>query len=66
MDSKKITEVSHQVESDATPHSSRSSVLFEIPPIVTRDENHVVDEDTEDIENQGQVTGQIQVSVAAG
>ena len=31
-----------------------------------RDENHVADEDTEDIENQGQVMGQVQGYVTVG
>jgi len=53
------------VESDATPRTPGSSVVFEIPPTMTRDENHVTDEDTEDIENQGQVMSQVQDFVAA-
>jgi len=32
---------------------------------VTRDENHIADKDTENIENQGQVMGQVQNSVIA-
>ena len=43
------------MESDATSRTPDSSVSFEIPLTVTRDENHVADEDTEDAKNQGQV-----------
>ena len=66
VESKKTTEVSQQVESVAIPRTPGSSVVFEIPPTMTRDENHVTDEDTEDIENQGQGIGQVQDSFAAG
>jgi len=52
------------VESDATPHTPDSSVS--IPPTVTLDENHVVDEDSEDTENQGQVISQVYDSVVTG
>ena len=41
VESKKTTDVSQQVESDATPHTPGSSVSFEISSTVTRDENHV-------------------------
>ena len=40
-----ITEISQQVESDATLSTPRSSLSFEIPPTRTRDENHVAHED---------------------
>jgi len=52
VESKKTTEVSQQVESDAIPCTPGSLVSFEIPLTVTRDENHVADKETEDIENQ--------------
>jgi len=55
--SKKTTKVSQQVESDATPQTPDSSVPFEMPPTVTRDEKHVADKDTEDTENQRYVMG---------
>ena len=45
------------MESDATSHTPSSSVALEIPPIVTQDENYVVDKDTEDIKIQGQIIG---------
>jgi len=54
------------VESDGTPHTLDSSVSFEISPTMTQNENHVVNEDTEDIENQGYVMVQVQDYVAAG
>jgi len=44
--SKKITKESQQVESDVTPHTPGSSVSFEISRTVTRDEDHVADEDS--------------------
>ena len=66
MESKKTTEVSQQEESEATPRIPGSSISFKIPAIVTRAEIHVADEDTEDIENQGQGIGQVQDSFAAG
>ena len=59
VESKNTTEVSQWVESYATPRTPVSSISFEIPPTVTHDENDVADEDTEDIENQGQVMGQV-------
>jgi len=43
---------SQQVESDATLCTPGSSVSFEIPLTVIRDENQVANDDTEDIENQ--------------
>ena len=64
--SKKTTEIPQHVESDATPHTPSSSVSLEFPPIVTPDENHIVDKDTEDIENQEHVIGQIHDSIAVG
>ena len=51
MEIKKPTKVSQQVGSDVTPRTPDSLVSFEIPLIVTRDENQVADEDTKDIEN---------------
>jgi len=51
------------VESDATSRTPDSSVSFEIPLTVTRDENHVADEDTEDAKTS---YGQVHDSVAAG
>ena len=59
VESKKITEVSHQVASDATPCTPSSSVSFEIPLTMARDENHVANEDTKDIKNQGQFMSQV-------
>ena len=66
VESKKTTMVSQQQESDATPSTLGSSILFEISLTVTQDENHVADENTEDIENQRQVMGKVQDYVAAG
>jgi len=40
VESKKITEVSQLVESGATSRTLGSSILFEIPLTVTRDESH--------------------------
>jgi len=54
------------VESDATPRTLDSSVSSEFSPEVTQDEDHVVDENTKDVENQGSKMGQVQDSVAAG
>jgi len=52
VEGKKITEVSQQVKSDATPRTQGSSLSFEILQTVTWDENHVAAEDTKDTENQ--------------
>ena len=41
--------VSQRVENDATPRTLASSVSFDISPLMTRDGDHVVDEDTEDV-----------------
>ena len=65
MESKKTTEVSQQVESDATPRTPGSSVSFEVPLIVTRDENYVAGKDTEETENQRQFMSQVQDFVVA-
>ena len=54
------------MESNSTPRTLGSSVSFEILLTLTRDENHVANEDTEGTENQEQVMGQVQDSVAAG
>jgi len=43
--------ISQQVESDATPPSPDSSISFEITPEVTQDDDHVVDEDANDVED---------------
>ena len=53
VESKKTTEVSQQMKSDATPCTPGSLVSFEILLRVTQDENHVVDEDIDDTRNQG-------------
>ena len=50
VESKKTTEVSQRVKSDATPRTPGSSVSFEISLTMTQNENHVADEDTEDVE----------------
>ena len=52
VESKKTIEGLQLVESDVTPHTLGSLVSFEIPPIVTQDENHIADEDTENTKNQ--------------
>ena len=64
MESKKTAEISQQVESDAIPRTPGSSVSFKIPPTLTRDENHLANEDSEDIENQWHVMGQVQDYIA--
>ena len=51
MKNKKTTEVLQQAESDATPRTPGNSVSFEITPTVIHHENHVADENTEDINN---------------
>ena len=66
VEGKKITEVSQQVKSDATPRTQGSSLSFEILQTVTWDENHVADEDTKDTENQWQVMGQVPDSITVG
>ena len=52
-------QISQQVESDATSPSLDSSVSFEITPEVTQDDDHVADEDDDDIEDQGQVMSDV-------
>jgi len=47
----KTNMISQQVESDATPPSPDSSISFEITPEVTQDDDHVVDEDANDVED---------------
>ena len=59
VESGQAKEVSQRVESDATPHTLDSSVSFEFSPEVTQGENHVANEDTEDVENQGSKMGQV-------
>jgi len=59
VESEKTIEVSQRVESDTTLCTLSSSISYEIPPTVTQDENYVANEDTEYIEKQKQVMGQV-------
>ena len=57
-------EVSWRVASNVTPHTLDSAVSFEFSSVVTRDEDHVANEDTKNVENQGWQMGQVQDSIA--
>ena len=59
VESEKTIEVSQRVESDTTLCTLSSSISYEIPPTVTQDDNYVANEDTEYIEKQKQVMGQV-------
>jgi len=52
VESEKTEMISHQVEGDATPPSPDSSVSFEVTLEVTQGDDHVADEDADDIEDQ--------------
>ena len=52
LESKKTNKISQQVENDATPLSPDSSVSFDITPEVTHDDDHVADEDANDVKDQ--------------
>jgi len=52
VESEKTERISHQVESNATPPSPDSSVSFEVTLEVTQGDDHVADEDADDIEDQ--------------
>ena len=66
VESEKTDKISQQMESDATPLSLNRSVSFEIVHAVTHDNDHVADQYAEDDEDQGQVMGNVQESIAAG
>ena len=53
VESGQTKEVSQRVESDATARTLSSSMSFEFSHKVTHDEDHIADEDIEDVENQG-------------
>ena len=63
--SEKITRISQQVESDATPPTQDSSVSFHITPDMTRGDDQA-DEDVDDIDDQGQVMSDVQDFTAVG
>jgi len=54
------------VESDATPPPPDRTVLFEITPEVTQGGNHLSDQDVENDDDQWQVMGDVQESIANG
>jgi len=62
MEIEKTNKISQPIESDATPLSPESSVLFEITHKVTQDGDHVTNYD----EDKGQVMDDIQDSIALG
>jgi len=57
--SEKITRISQEVESDTTPPTQDSSVSFHITPEVTKSDDHVADEDADDVDDQGQVMSDV-------
>ena len=66
MESGQTKEVSHRVKSDTTPRTLNSSISIGFSPEVTQNGDHVTNEDTEDVENQGSEMGQIQDSIVGG
>ena len=65
MESGQAKDVSQQVENDTTPRTLDNLVSFKFSLEVIRDEDHIVDEDIEDVENQGSEIGKVQDSIAA-
>jgi len=65
VESGQTNEVSQWVNSDTTPRPLDILISFEFSPEVTHDEDHVDDEDTEDVENQGSEMGQVHDPIAA-
>ena len=59
VESKQTKEVSQQVESDVTPRTLDTSLSFQYSPEVTKDRDHIADEDTKAVKNQGQQMGQV-------
>ena len=65
VESGQTNEVSQRVNSDTTPRSLEILIPFEFSPEVTHDDDHVDDEDTEDVENLGSEMVQVQDFIAA-
>jgi len=52
VESEKIKRISQQIESNATPPSIDSSVSFEITPEMTQGDDHIADEDADDVKDR--------------
>ena len=52
------------MKSDATPQSLERSVSFEVIPSVTQREDQIAEHDADNDEDQGQVMGNVQESIA--
>jgi len=52
VESEKIKRIPQQIENNATPPSIDSSVSFEITPEMTQGDDHIADEDADDVKDR--------------
>jgi len=64
VESENTNNILQHVKSDATPPSSNSSVSLKITLEKTQGDDHVVDENADDVEDQGHVMSVVQDYIA--